>query len=53
MICAAREKKATDALEAAVVRANEALVGVPEETRDPLPDGTTKYSRPLPGAARM
>lgn len=53
VICAAREKKATDALEAAVVRANEALVGVPEETRDPLPDGTTKYSRPLPGAARM
>ena len=53
VICAAREKKATDALEAAVIRANEALEGVPEETRDPLPDGTTKYSRPLPGAARM
>lgn len=52
-ICAAREKKAKDALESAVIRANEALVGVPEETRDPLPDGTTKYSRPLPGAARM
>ncbi|MBR7152827.1 MAG: Glu-tRNA(Gln) amidotransferase subunit GatE [Candidatus Methanomethylophilaceae archaeon] len=53
VICAAREKKAVDALEMAVVRANEALDGVPEETRDPLPDGTTKYSRPLPGAARM
>lgn len=53
VICAAREKKATDALEVAVARANEALEGVPEETRDPLPDGTTKYSRPLPGAARM
>lgn len=53
VICAAREKKATEALEMAVARANEALVGVPEETRDPLPDGTTKYSRPLPGAARM
>ncbi len=53
VICAAREKRARDALEAAVTRANEALVGVPEETRDPLPDGTTKYSRPLPGAARM
>ena len=52
-ICAAKEKKAKDALESAVIRANEALVGVPEETRDPLPDGTTKYSRPLPGAARM
>lgn len=53
VICAAPEKKARDALEVAVARANEALVGVPEETRDPLPDGTTKYSRPLPGAARM
>ena len=52
-ICAAKEKKAKDALEMAVIRANEALVGVPEETRDPLPDGTSKYSRPLPGAARM
>ena len=53
VICAAKEKKARDALEMAVSRANEALEGVPEETRDPLPDGTTKYSRPLPGAARM
>ena len=53
VICAAKEKKATEALEVAVARANEALSGVPEETRDPLPDGTTKYSRPLPGAARM
>ena len=53
VICAAKEKKANAALEAAVVRANEALEGVPEETRDPLPDGSTKYSRPLPGAARM
>ena len=53
VICAAKEKKATDALRMAVDRANEALVGVPEETRDPLPDGTSKYSRPLPGAARM
>lgn len=53
VICAAKEKKANDALQIAVERANEALKGVPEETRDPLPDGTTKYSRPLPGAARM
>ncbi len=53
VICAAPEKRAKDALEMAVIRAGEALEGVPEETRDPLPDGTTKYSRPLPGAARM
>ncbi len=52
-ICAAKEKRAKDALEMAVGRANEALNGVPEETRDPLPDGTSRYSRPLPGAARM
>ena len=52
-ICAAPEKTARSALMAAVERANEALVGVPEETRDPMPDGTSRYSRPLPGAARM
>jgi glutamyl-tRNA(Gln) amidotransferase subunit E len=53
VICAEKEKKATDALRFAIVRANYALDGVPEETRDPLPDGTTRFSRPLPGAARM
>ncbi len=53
VICAASEKKATAALELAVKRANTGIEGVPEETRDPLPDGTTRYSRPLPGAARM
>ncbi|MCL2031715.1 MAG: Glu-tRNA(Gln) amidotransferase subunit GatE [Methanomassiliicoccaceae archaeon] len=53
VICAAKEKKAVNALRAAVNRANQAIEGVPEETRDPLPDGTTRYSRPLPGAARM
>ncbi|MDR0522956.1 MAG: Glu-tRNA(Gln) amidotransferase subunit GatE [Candidatus Methanoplasma sp.] len=52
-ICAAPEKRARDALAMAVGRANMALAGVPEETRDPQPDGTTRYSRPLPGAARM
>lgn len=52
-ICAEKEKKAKDALQMAVGRANQAILGVPEETRDPLPDGTTRYSRPLPGADRM
>ncbi|MGE4275233.1 MAG: Glu-tRNA(Gln) amidotransferase subunit GatE [Candidatus Methanomethylophilaceae archaeon] len=52
-ICAAPASKARAALEAVIVRANEALLGVPEETRDPMPDGTSRYSRPLPGAARM
>jgi len=44
---------ATDALKAVVERAKEALKGVPEETRAPNPDGTTRYMRPRPGAARM
>jgi len=44
---------AEDALRAVVERAREALKGVPEETRGPNPDGTTRYMRPRPGAARM
>ena len=52
-ICAEKENKAKAALDAVIERAKEALIGVPEETRDPQPDGTSKYSRPLPGAARM
>jgi glutamyl-tRNA(Gln) amidotransferase subunit E len=42
-----------DALKAVFERAREALKGVPQETRAPNPDGTTKYMRPRPGAARM
>jgi len=42
-----------DALKAVVERAQEALVGVPEETRTAKDDGTTRYMRPRPGAARM
>ena len=34
-------------------RAEMALQGIPGETRDPLPDGRTRYSRPLPGRDRM
>jgi len=41
------------AIEAVVERAEEALAGVPEETRGANEDGTTEYLRPLPGAARM
>jgi len=47
------DAKAKDALDSVVDRANEALVGVPEETRTAMPDGTTRYMRPRPGAARM
>jgi glutamyl-tRNA(Gln) amidotransferase subunit E len=46
-------ENATDALKAVTERARVALEGVPEETRAANPDGTTKYMRPRPGAARM
>jgi glutamyl-tRNA(Gln) amidotransferase subunit E len=42
-----------DALEAVINRAKEAVIGVPAETRTPLPDGTSKYARPRPGSSRM
>jgi len=42
-----------DALKAVVERAQEALAGVPAETRTAKEDGTTRYMRPRPGAARM
>jgi glutamyl-tRNA(Gln) amidotransferase subunit E len=45
--------KGKDAMNAVVDRAIEALVGVPEETRAAMPDGTTRYMRPRPGSARM
>jgi len=53
VLCADMADRAEAAVLAALARANQALVGVPEETRDPLPDGTSVYSRPLPGAGRM
>jgi len=53
VLVAEEEAKARAALARAVDRANVGLEGVPEETRDPLPDGQTVYSRPLPGKDRM
>jgi glutamyl-tRNA(Gln) amidotransferase subunit E len=41
------------AIEAATKRAKTAIEGVPEETRDATQEGTSRYLRPLPGAARM
>jgi glutamyl-tRNA(Gln) amidotransferase subunit E len=46
-------ENAADALRAVVERAQEALTGVPAETRTAKEDGTTRYMRPRPGAARM
>jgi len=41
------------AIDAVAERAETATEGVPEETRDATQEGTTRYLRPLPGAARM
>ncbi len=49
----AKEEKARRALRAVIERARHALIGVPKETRGANPDGTTRYLRPQPGAARM
>ena len=46
-------ERASLALVRVAERAREAIAGVPGETRDPLPDGRTRYSRPLPGRDRM
>ncbi|MCW4001762.1 MAG: Glu-tRNA(Gln) amidotransferase subunit GatE [Candidatus Bathyarchaeota archaeon] len=46
-------ENSNNALEAVVQRAREAINGVPEETRAANLDGTTRYMRPRPGAARM
>ena len=43
----------SDALKAVVDRAQEACLGIPQETRTAKDDGTTRYMRPRPGAARM
>jgi glutamyl-tRNA(Gln) amidotransferase subunit E len=53
VLVADEKAKTKDALDAVVERALEALVGVPEETRTAMPDGTSRYMRPRPGAARM
>lgn len=46
-------QRAEAALQRVAARAAAALDGVPGETRDPLPDGRTRFSRPLPGRDRM
>ncbi len=45
--------KTDQALKGVVERVRECLKGVPEETRAARDDGTTRYMRPRPGAARM
>ncbi len=47
------QENVLDALKAVVERAQELVTGVPAETRTAKDDGTTRYMRPRPGAARM
>ncbi|MEM1718206.1 MAG: Glu-tRNA(Gln) amidotransferase subunit GatE [Thermosphaera sp.] len=53
VIVADQTEKSVNALRAVIERARQAILGVPEETRGANPDGTSKYTRPRPGAARM
>ena len=53
VLVADEEATARSAFEEMAPRAMAAIQGVPPETREPRPDGTTTYSRPLPGKARM
>jgi len=48
-----KQENIEDALKAVVERARESLKGVPDETRNANPDGTTRFMRPRPGSARM
>jgi glutamyl-tRNA(Gln) amidotransferase subunit E len=50
---ASTRENGSDALRAVNDRAREALKEVPAETRAAKPDGSTRYLRPRPGAARM
>ncbi|MFQ5919677.1 MAG: Glu-tRNA(Gln) amidotransferase subunit GatE [Thermoplasmata archaeon] len=53
VLVAEEAEVARSAMERVRERARTALEGVPEETRNARPDGSTVYSRPLPGSARM
>ncbi|KYC52483.1 MAG: Glutamyl-tRNA(Gln) amidotransferase subunit E [Candidatus Methanofastidiosum methylothiophilum] len=53
VILAGKEEICYKALEEIFDRCKKAFLEVPNETRDALEDGNSKYSRPLPGRARM
>jgi glutamyl-tRNA(Gln) amidotransferase subunit E len=53
LLMGVEEKELEEAARIVADRLNMALLGVPEETRAANPDGTTKFLRPRPGAARM
>ncbi len=53
LLAGTSDRDLVDAVDVIVDRIREALHGVPEETRAANPDGTTRFMRPRPGAARM
>jgi len=53
LLMGVEEKELEEAARIVADRLNMAPLGVPEETRSANPDGTTKFLRPRPGAARM
>lgn len=53
VVADADPSRAAEALQQVLRRATMAFAGVPPETRDPLPDGRSRFSRPLPGRDRM
>ena len=48
-----RKRDAETAIQEIAIRAQEATLGIPQETRQALDDGTTGFERILPGADRM
>jgi len=53
VIIADEKEKCISGLSAVVDRARESFKGIPLETRSTNVDGTTRFTRPRPGAARM
>lgn len=53
VLCVEKERVAREALEAVAARAASLLEGTGREVRAARPDDSTRYMRPLPGAARM
>jgi len=53
VLCVERPATARRALEAVAARAAAAMGPAPKEVRAAQPDDSTRYMRPLPGAARM
>ncbi|MBU0461948.1 MAG: Glu-tRNA(Gln) amidotransferase subunit GatE [Nanoarchaeota archaeon] len=53
IIIIAKKETAEIGMKAVIERAQMCFKGVPKEVRQPNPDGTTSFMRPIPGAARM